>query len=133
MGDLLWLFPYRYSDFSQVRPIAKLVVGEEQTVLGDVWSAGAGMVGRRRASEVVIGDETGTLRIVWWGQTHVARQLREGMKIALSGKVTAFRGQLQMENPEWEPLEGESLHTRRLVPVYPGTERLPQRLVRRLA
>ena len=133
VGDLLWLFPFRYSDFSQVRPIAKLVVGEEQTVLGDVWSAGAGMVGRRRASEAVIGDETGTLRVVWWGQTHVARQLREGMKIALSGKVTAFRGQLQMENPEWEPLEGESLHTRRLVPVYPGTEGLPQRLVRRLA
>ncbi|MCH7522743.1 MAG: DEAD/DEAH box helicase, partial [Chloroflexi bacterium] len=133
VGDLLWLFPFRYSDFSHVRPIAKLIVGEEQTVLGDVWSSGAGMVGRRRASEVVIGDETGTLRVVWWGQTHVARQLREGMKIALSGKVTAFRGQLQMENPEWEPLEGESLHTRRLVPVYPGTEGLPQRLVRRLA
>ncbi len=133
VGDLLWLFPFRYSDFSQVRPIAKLVVGEEQTVLGDVWSAGAGMVGRRRASEAVIGDETGTLRVVWWGQTHVARQLRGGMKVALSGKVTAFRGQLQMENPEWEPVEGESLHTRRLVPVYPGTEGLPQRLVRRLA
>jgi ATP-dependent DNA helicase RecG len=55
------------------------------------------------------------------------------MKVALSGKVTAFRGQKQMENPEWEALEGESLHTRRLVPVYPGTEGLPQRLVRRLA
>ena len=133
VGDLLWLFPFRYSDFSQVRPIAKLVVGEEQTVLGDVSSVGAGMVGRRKASEAVIGDETGTLRVVWWGQTYVARQLREGMKIALSGKVTAYRGQPQMESPEWEPLEGESLHTRRLVPVYPGTEGLPQRLVRRLA
>ena len=133
VGDLLWLFPFRYSDFSQVRSIAKLVVGEEQTVLGDVWSVGAGMVGRRKASEAVIGDETGTLRVVWWGQTYVARQLREGMKIALSGKVTAYSGQPQMESPEWEPLEGESLHTRRLVPVYPGTEGLPQRLVRRLA
>jgi len=131
--DLLWLFPFRYNDFSQVRPIAGLVVGEEQTVLGDVWSAGAGLVGRRKASEAVIGDETGMLRVVWWGQTYVARQLRDGMKVALSGRVTAFRGQKQMENPEWEPLEGESLHTRRLVPVYPGTEGLPQRLVRRLA
>jgi len=73
------------------------------------------------------------LRVVWWGQTYLARQLKTGMKVALSGKVTAFRGRLQMENPEWEPLEGESLHTRRLVPVYPGTEGLPQRLVRRLA
>ncbi len=131
--DLLWLFPFRYNDFSQVRPIAGLVVGEEQTVLGEVWSAGAGLVGRRKASEAVIGDETGMLRVVWWGQTYVARQLRDGMKVALSGKVTAFRGRKQMENPEWEALDADSLHTRRLVPVYPGTEGLPQRLVRRLA
>ena len=133
MRDLLWLFPFRYNDFSQVRPIAGLVVGDEQTVLGEVWSVGAGLVGRRKASEAIIGDETGMLRVVWWGQTYVARQLRDGMKVALSGKVTAFRGRKQMENPEWEALEGESLHTRRLVPVYPGTEGLPQRLVRRLA
>jgi ATP-dependent DNA helicase RecG len=132
VGDLLWLFPFRYNDFSQVRPIASLVVGEEQTLLGDVWSSGAGLVGRRKASEAVIGDETGTLRVVWWGQTYIGRQLREGMKVALSGRVTAYRGQKQMENPEWEPVEGESLHTRRLVPVYPGTEGLPQRLVRRV-
>jgi ATP-dependent DNA helicase RecG len=131
--DLLWLFPFRYNDFSQVRPIAGLVVGGEQTVLGEVWSAGAGVVGRRKASEAVIGDETGMLRVVWWGQTYVARQLRDGMKVALSGRVTAFRGRKQMENPEWEAVDTDSLHTRRLVPVYPGTEGLPQRLVRRLA
>jgi ATP-dependent DNA helicase RecG len=133
VGDLLWLFPFRYSDFSQVRPISSLVVGAEQTVLGEVWSAGAGLVGRRKASEAVIGDQTGMLRVVWWGNTYIARQLKSGMKVALSGKVTAYRGRRQMESPEWEPLEGESLHTRRLVPVYPGTEGLPQRLVRRLA
>ena len=134
VSDLLWLFPFRYHDFSEVRPVSKLVVGEEQTVLGEVWSAGAGLVGRRRATEALVQDSAGSmLRVVWWGQTYLARQLKTGMKVALSGKVTAFRGRLQMENPEWEPLEGESLHTRRLVPVYPGTEGLPQRLVRRLA
>lgn len=131
--DLLWHFPFRYNDYSQVRPISQLAVNEEQTVLADVWSAGAGMVGRRKATEAVVGDDTGTLRVVWWGQTYVARQLREGMKLALSGKVTAYRGRRQMENPEWEPLEGDSLHTRRLVPVYPATEGLPQRLIRRIA
>ncbi|MEX0800483.1 MAG: ATP-dependent DNA helicase RecG [Dehalococcoidia bacterium] len=131
--DLLYHFPFRYNDYSQVRPISKLVVGEEQTLLADVFSAGAGMVGRRKATEAVVSDKTGTLRVVWWGQTYVARQLREGMKVALSGKVTAYRGLRQMENPEWEPLEGDSVHTRRIVPVYPATKDLPQRLLRRLA
>src|SRR3972149_5658922 len=40
VSDLLWLFPFRYHDFSEVRPVSKLVVGEEETVLGEVWSSG---------------------------------------------------------------------------------------------
>ena len=130
--DLLFHFPYRYHDYTQVRPIARLAVGEDQTVLATVWSAGQGSIGRRKATEAVVGDNSGTLRLIWWGQTYVARQLRTGMRIALSGRVTVFRGQLQIENPEWEALDEDSLHTRRLVPVYPTTDKLPQRLVRRV-
>ncbi|HXG36318.1 MAG TPA: ATP-dependent DNA helicase RecG [Dehalococcoidia bacterium] len=131
--DILFHFPYRYNDFASIRPIASLVVGEEQTVIASVWSASATTVGRRKATEAIVGDDSGTLRVIWWGQTYIARQLRSGVKIALSGKVTAFRGRYQIENPEWEPVEAESLNTRRLVPVYPSTEGLPQRVLRRLA
>ena len=131
--DLLFLFPFRYHDFATTRSISQLVVGEEQTVVADVWSASATTIGRRKASEAIVGDDTGTLRVLWWGQTYIARQLRNGLKVALSGRVTVYRGRRQMENPEWEPLGGEGIHTGRLVPVYPGTEGLPQRLVRRIA
>jgi ATP-dependent DNA helicase RecG len=132
VGDLLYHFPHRYNDYSAVRPIARLVVGEEQTVIATVWTAAATSLGGRKATEAVVGDETGTLRLVWWGQTHVARQLRPRLQAAFSGRVTVFRGQIQMENPEWEPLDQESLSTRRLVPVYPSTEGLSQRFLRRL-
>lgn len=125
--DLLWHLPFRYHDYSEVRPIAGLVVGEEQTVVGTVWSAGATKIGRMKGSEAIISDGTTTMRVIWWGQTYVARRLRPGMKVALSGKVGAFRGRLQMENPEMEPIEEKSLNTRRLVPVYPSTEGLFQR------
>ncbi len=133
LRDLLFLFPYRYHDYSQVRSIADMAVGEEQTILGDVRSASASAVGRRKATEAKVVDNTGELRVIWWGQTHMARRLRQGEKVALSGRVTVFRGRRQMENPELELIDDESLHTRRLVPVYPSTEGLPQRLMRRLA
>jgi ATP-dependent DNA helicase RecG len=132
VGDLLYHFPHRYHDYAAVRPISQLVTGEEQTVIATVWSAGETTIGRRKATEAIVGDETGTMRLIWWGQTHVARQLRTGMRVAFSGRVSVFRGRRQMENPEWEPLDAESLNTRRLVPVYPSTEGLPQRLLRRL-
>ncbi len=132
--DLLFHFPHRYNDYANVRPISELVVGEEQTVLATVWSAGETAIGRRhRGTEAIVGDDTGTLRVIWWGNRYVARQLRAGSEIALSGKVTVYRGQRQMESPEYELLASEDLiHTARLVPVYPRTDRLYPRTIRRL-
>jgi ATP-dependent DNA helicase RecG len=52
------------------------------------------------------------------------------MKVALSGKVGDFRGRMQMENPELEPLDEELLQSRRLVPHYPTTEGLSQKTIR---
>ena len=133
--DLLFHFPYRYNDFANIRPISQLVVGEEQTLLATVWSAAETTMGRRlKGSEAIVGDETGTLRVIWWGQRYVARQLRTGARVALSGKVTVYRGQRQMESPEYESLDSDDLiHTGRLVPVYPLTGSLSPRIVRRLA
>ncbi|MDP2949041.1 MAG: DEAD/DEAH box helicase [Chloroflexota bacterium] len=133
--DLLYHFPHRYNDFANIRPISEIVVGEEQTVLATVWSAAEIPIGRRlKGTEAIVGDETGTLRVIWWGQRYIARQLRSGSRVALSGRVGVYRGQRQMENPEYELLVSEDLiHTARLVPVYPLTEGLYPRVVRRLA
>jgi ATP-dependent DNA helicase RecG len=132
--DLLFHFPYRYNDFANIRPISQLVVGEEQTVLATVWSAAETTIGRRlKGTEAIVGDETGTLRVIWWGQRYIARQLRSGARVALSGKVSVYRGQRQMESPEYEALASDDLiHTGRLVPVYPLTKGLWPRVVRRL-
>jgi ATP-dependent DNA helicase RecG len=134
LRDLLYHFPHRYNDFAHVRHISQVVVGEEQTVLATVWTAAETTLGRRlKGTEAMVGDDTGTLRVIWWGQRYIARQLRSGMRLALSGRVTVFRGQRQMENPEWETLTSDDpIHTARLVPVYPLTEGLYPRVVRRL-
>ncbi len=131
--DVLFHFPHRHIDYSKTRIISDLVPGEEQSVLATVWSVGQGNIGPRKATEAVIGDASGMLRVIWWGQTYLARQLRQGVQMAFSGKVTAFRGRIQMENPECEFLDEEPLNTRRVVPVYPSTEGLSQRTLRRLA
>lgn len=133
--DLLFHFPYRYNDFANIRPISQLIVGEEQTVLATVWSAAETTIGRRlKGTEAIVSDETGTLRVIWWGQRYIARQLRSGARVALSGKVSVYRGQRQMESPEYEFLASDDLiHTARLVPVYPLTGGLFPRVVRRLA
>lgn len=131
--DLLFHLPHRYQDFSQVHSISELRPREEQTVLGSVWTIAPKSFGRyRKATEAIVSDGTGTLRVIWWGQRYLANQIKPGMSLALSGKVSVFRGGMVMESPEYEPLDiTDPLHTQRLIPVYPSTEGLPQRTMRR--
>jgi len=131
--DLLYHFPKRYHDYSEVRPIAGLAFGEEQTVIAEVWSAKAVMIGRkRRGAEAIVGDDSGTIRILWFGQPWVAKRLKVGTKVALSGKIGSFKGRMQMQNPEIESLDDEAIFTRRFVPVYRGTEGLYMKTLRDL-
>jgi len=125
--DYLFHFPVRYDEYPPATPVTRLRPGEHQTIIGHVWSSGASVVGRRKVTEAIINDGTGSIRVIWWSGPWVARRLYEGMKVALSGKVTAFRGRLQMENPEFGDPKDESLRSRRIVPVYPSTRNLEQR------
>jgi len=131
--DLLYHFPKRYHDYSEVRPIASLAFGEEQTVIAEVWSAKAVMIGRRRrGAEAIVGDDSGTIRILWFGQPWVAKRLKTGTKVALSGKIGSFKGRMQMQNPEIESLDDEAIFTRRFVPVYRSTDGLYMKTLRDL-
>ena len=135
--DLLYLFPRRHEDYSTAVKIGDLRPGEECTVVATVWEArevAKGPRGGRRDTEAVLGDDSGNLRAIWFGQRYLARTLKPGSRIAISGKATVFKGQLVFENPEHELLDatGPGVHTGRLVPVYPLTEGLTRRNMRRL-
>ena len=130
--DLLHFFPRRYVDYSLRKPISELVEGEEQTTIGIIWQARVATLGNRRGTEAIVGDETGNIRVVWFNQPYLARTFRTNARIVLSGTVGLFKGQKVFESPEWELLENKELiHTGRLVPVYPLTQGLYPRQVRK--
>jgi ATP-dependent DNA helicase RecG len=133
--DMLYYFPRRHIDYSKTSKIADLQVGLEQTVVGTIWQAALKGIGRfgRKATEAIIGDETGNIRIVWFNQPYLAKKMRTNEKIAISGRLSSYMGQKVFESPEYEILTSDDLvHTGRLVPVYPLTEGLAARTVRRL-
>ncbi len=140
VGDALRHYPYRHHDFSRTVPIAQLDVGVEQTVRGTVDRSREirmGRGGRMRSTEVQISDAAGTsIRVIWFNQPYMARQLPTGAEIAIAGTVRPYRGRPTFQNPEFELL-GEAqrngqTHTGRLVPVYHLTEGVPQRTLRTL-
>jgi ATP-dependent DNA helicase RecG len=130
--DLLYFFPRRYVDYSQTKPISELLEGEEQTILGTIWQARVANLGSRLGTEAIIGDQTGNIRAVWFNQPYLAKRFRTNARIVLSGTVGIFKGHRVFESPEWELLGDEELiHTGRLVPLYPLTQGLYPRQVRK--
>ncbi|MDD5095381.1 MAG: ATP-dependent DNA helicase RecG, partial [Dehalococcoidia bacterium] len=131
--DLLYFFPRRHIDYSQRSRIADLELGVEQTVIARVWQASQKKSFRgMRSTEAIIGDETGTMRAIWFNQPYLAKSLTPNTEIALSGKVDIFKGQKVFQSPQYEFIRsGDLIHTGRLVPVYPLTSGLYPRQVRK--
>jgi ATP-dependent DNA helicase RecG len=130
--DLLYFFPRRYVDYSRRKPVSELIEGEDQTIMGTIWQARVVTLGNRAGTEAIVGDETGTIRAVWFNQPYLAKSFRTSARIVISGTVSLFKGHKVFESPEWELLgDKELIHTGRLVPVYPLTQGLYPRQVRK--
>ncbi len=134
LEDMLYFFPRRYDDYSQLKPINRLEYGEQVTVIGTVQSASNRKVrnGQVNITEGTISDGTGNIRATWFNQPWIAKKLRKDVQVVLSGKIDQYLGRLTMNNPEIEQIEQQNLHTNRIVPVYPLTANITQRWLRRL-
>jgi len=131
--DLLYLFPRRYDDYRNLKPINRLEYGEEATIIASVWDAGLRKTrGGAPIFTATLSDGSGMLQCTWFNQPYLADKIKPKMQIVVSGKVDEYLGRLTFQSPEWELLERELLHTARLVPIYPLTEGLSGRWVRRL-
>ena len=132
--DLLRYYPRRYQDYSHLKPINKLNFGDELTVIGTISQELATRTSknkRLRLTETVISDGTGSLRIIWFNKPFLSKQLYRGVSIVVSGKVDVYLGRLVLNNPEWELLDQEQLHTNRIVPIYPLTAGISQKMLRK--
>ena len=96
--DLLTHYPRRYLDRTTQVPISELKEGDDATVLAVVRRAHR-LPSRRGAKPVVVvdvWDGQGYLSLSFFNQPWRLQYLREGMEVAVSGKVTTFRGRRQM-------------------------------------
>jgi ATP-dependent DNA helicase RecG len=134
LGDMLYNFPRRYDDYSLLKPIHNLMYGEQVTVLGTVQSVVSRPIrsGKMQIVEVIISDGTGALRISWFNQPWLANRLSEGLPISVAGKIEQYLGRLVLNNPDWELVDTESLHTNRIAPVYALTANVTQKWLRQL-
>jgi ATP-dependent DNA helicase RecG len=143
--NLVHYFPRKYIDYLQQLKIAQLQVGQDITVIGKVRSVGVFELPKRPLLmlTLVIADSTGQMAATWFF-SKAQRKLAEsqktrypsGTEVMMSGhtKWDNYRNQLVMERPQVEVLSTEadqSLHAGRIVPIYPLTQGLYLKSMRR--
>ena len=104
VADLLFHFPVRYSDISEVKQIINLIPGETATVFGQVskLKTKKGYHSKIPMGEAEIADLSGKIKITWFHQAYLAKMIHEGDSVKLTGKVTESKYGLYLANPEFE-------------------------------
>ncbi|HEY8374315.1 MAG TPA: ATP-dependent DNA helicase RecG [Pseudonocardiaceae bacterium] len=134
VGDLLRHYPRRYAERGELTNISGLEIGEHATVLARVERVNRRRMQRRSGQllEVTITDGTRRLTVTFFNRIHPhVAALVPGRVGLFAGKVTAFRGSLQLAHPEYKLLDSGADQqaveefTNELIPVYPAARGLP--------
>ncbi|MDT0277237.1 ATP-dependent DNA helicase RecG [Blastococcus goldschmidtiae] len=125
VGDLLRHYPRRYASRGEQADLADVQVGDRVTVLAQVRSVSTRPMRNRRGSltEVVVGDGSGRMKLVFFNHRHA--QLKPGAWGMFAGTVGEWRGEKQFAHPDMHLLDGaddEDDWARALVPIYPASK-----------
>jgi ATP-dependent DNA helicase RecG len=130
--DLIFHFPHRYEDFSELKKIKQVKIDKINTVRGKITIIENKPVFRRglTVTEATIEDNTAALKVVWFNQPYLTKTLQEGDEVIVSGKVEVKRGSVVISNPAYEKEGKQTLRASGIVPVYPETEGVSSRWLR---
>ncbi len=131
--DLLFLLPRRYEDRREVRALSDLVFGEANLVRGKVL--GVDEISSRKGIRVIkaLISDGGRKKAyaVWFNKLYLKKLILKGKEYLFYGKVIRKYGEIQIQDPEFEPLEDVAdISAGKILPVYPLAGKLSQKIVR---
>lgn len=130
--DLLYYFPKKHEDYSNVKQIIELEHGDKVSIIGSVINIYTRPLKNKKQqiTELIIDDGTGKIRITFFNQPFIEKSIRKDTKIIASGKVEMYLGRFVLNNPEWAEIEHGTLSPNRLFPYYPLTKSITQKWLR---
>lgn len=134
---ILFHLPSRYEDFSNIILIskAKQKLGENICIKGKITKIKAIRIFRSRLNlaEVIVEDDTGQIKAIWFGQPYLTKTLKEDDFVCLAGKISKGKKDVYLANPSYEKITDsfdDSIHTGRIIPIYPETRGITSRWLR---
>jgi ATP-dependent DNA helicase RecG len=103
ISDLLFYFPNRYTDISEFKHIGTLAEGERATIIGKISNLKTKKSFKSKIpmGQATIEDLTGKINIIWFHQPYLAKMLKEGSTVRITGKISDNKNYgLVITNPE---------------------------------
>lgn len=132
--DFLFHLPFRYDDLSVISPINRTQIGEMVTIQGTVTDVqNEYLKSGKKLQRATISDNTGTIDATWFNQPYITKLIKTGDTLALAGKIGFFARKKTIESPVYETItpNEKSLHTGRIVPIYPETRGISSKWLRK--
>ncbi len=130
--DLLCHFPRDYDDRSDVRKITDLIENEENTFFAFVSSTPETVYFKNLSiTKAKLSDETGSVTAVWYNQPFMKNAIRLNEEYIFTGLYKKSKSRKEISSPEFEKASSEELlGGGRIVPIYPITAGLSQKIMR---
>lgn len=136
-ADFLFHLPSRYEDYTTISLIKDIQPGETVTIQGKIVEMKNNYLRGKRIKSMqkaTIEDNTGTIYLTWFNQPFLAKALQPEATLSISGKAELTGRKLTMNTPRYEVLYNNTtnaIHTGRLIPVYPETQGVSSKWLRR--
>jgi len=135
--DLLWHFPTRYEDLSQIVKISQITNQKEITISGKIIKIENKKTWRKKMiiTEAIISDESEKIKAIWFNQPYIKNILTVGTKANFSGKVSVMKKEIYLSNPTYEIIKenwSQTKHTGRIIGIYPETKGLTSKGIRNI-
>ncbi len=125
--DLLFHFPHRYLDFSNIQKIAHISTNSSVTVKGKItFFQNIYTKSHKNLQKATITDDTGSLTLIWFNQPYLVNIIKIGQQLAVAGNVSLFQNKATIISPEYG-----YYHTGKIIAIYPETKGLTSKWFRK--
>lgn len=132
IGDLIHHLPSRYIDFTKQVKISELKIKQTASFIAVLDKVKSFFThSGKMLTQATAQDSTGKIKLTWFNNPYIKRLINEGEQYTIAGTPTMFGEALTLISPTIEEGDSFSLNTRGLVPVYPQTEGVNSKWLRK--
>lgn len=126
LADLLRYYPRAYQDRRTLTPIADLTPGENKLIQGRISQMAFTGFGKKRTLRLLLTDSSGSLEVLFFNATYLARSLSRDSNYQFFGRVSRRGGRLRMLHPDVQNANASG-QGQGWLPVYPLVHGITQK------